>query len=277
MNIVVNADDLGISTIVNKEIEAAIKAGIISSSTIIANGPAVQDAVELAKKYPNISFGIHLNIVEFKPLTNSKIFSIHNLLDDSGNFIEGAIYQVKLTRELIVAIEEEFDAQISFLKNQGVPISHIDSHQHTHTIWGLKNVMIKLIQKHKINKIRRPMIISRKMVRTEKRKMSIVFEKDIKHKSKRNIFLRAAAYYNGILKRYVWIIQMRRHAKLTDFFVDYRLAVFCASDIKKYVKNGTLELMCHPGHEMYAPENILLWNKEIYKLYKFLLISYLKL
>ena len=87
--LIINADDLGISKDVNKQIEECIHIGCITSSSLMANGPAFEDGIRIAKQYPQISVGVHLNIVEFTPLTNADIFRKHGVLDSEGAFIEG--------------------------------------------------------------------------------------------------------------------------------------------------------------------------------------------
>ena len=68
--LIINSDDLGMSCEVNKQIEDCIRLGCITSSTLMANAPAFDGGVRIAKQYPQISVGVHLNIIEFAPLTN---------------------------------------------------------------------------------------------------------------------------------------------------------------------------------------------------------------
>lgn len=277
MQFIINADDFGISHTVNVAIENAIKHNHITSSTIIANGPAVDEAIKIAKKYPNISFGIHLNIIQFSPLSSRDTFNKYNLLDKNGEFIEGKIFQTKLSKELLSAIKNEFESQINFLISNGINISHIDSHQHTHTIWDLRNILIEIIKKYNIIRVRRPMIISRKMVNNEKCSLNITFGKDEIIKRKHNVLIRGIQYYRGVVKKLLWIYQIKKHASITNFFVDYRIAVNSSQEIKKWIKKGSIEIMCHPGHIAYEQENILIYERAIDKLYNYKSISYLDL
>ena len=86
--IIINADDLGYSLWVNGEIERCIVSGVVTSSTLMANAPGFKDGVRIAKQYPHISIGVHLNLVEFAPLTNLEIFRKHGIVGGDGNFIE---------------------------------------------------------------------------------------------------------------------------------------------------------------------------------------------
>ena len=74
IKVIINADDLGISLDVNRRIEECINMGVVSSTTLLVNAPAFDDGVRIAKQHTQVSVGIHLNLIEFAPLTNSDVF-----------------------------------------------------------------------------------------------------------------------------------------------------------------------------------------------------------
>ncbi len=170
LSFIVNADDLGYSHEVNVAIEKCLAAGVITSSTIIANGPAFDEAVSIAKRYPGISYGAHLNATEFRPLSGAPLGQI--MCD--GEF-DRAIRKVRLTRETIAAISVEFDTQIARIKNAGLSVSHIDSHHHIHTVRALFLTTIAAAWKHNVRYVRPTRNIFKKgekvtpMLRTKKR------------------------------------------------------------------------------------------------------------
>lgn len=125
-NLIINADDFGLSHSVNKCILKAFHNGLITQVSLMAVGHAVDEAIEMALDY-NIPCGIHLAIVcefdtfPFKPLTSmpvslasSKYF--HN---DLKAFIHNADPQ---------EVEVELISQIEFLKGRGIKPLHFDSH-----------------------------------------------------------------------------------------------------------------------------------------------------
>ena len=65
--VIVNADDLGINHVVNDAIFDLMARSRVTSATLIANGPAIDDAVRGAREFSFVSFGIHLNLAEFEP------------------------------------------------------------------------------------------------------------------------------------------------------------------------------------------------------------------
>jgi len=131
VKIIVNADDLGVSRQVNEAIFDVIAAGRITSATLIANGPAVSDAARRVGQWPECSFGVHLNLTEFRPLSRE---AASLLTTASGAMSRRNIERARLTPTLLRAVYEEFRRQIQTLLELGVPISHIDSHHHCHTI-----------------------------------------------------------------------------------------------------------------------------------------------
>ena len=136
--IIINADDLGMSGTVNREIESCIQKGLITSTTIMANMPDFEGARKLYETYKDaISFGWHMNLTEGEPLTKSQA------LLDFGYFVETkdgvrmngmAFWKQKFFPKTIrEEIKKELRAQIGKIRDNGIRLSHADSHQHIHT------------------------------------------------------------------------------------------------------------------------------------------------
>ena len=68
--LIVNADDFGMSRSVNRGVIRAHAEGIVTSTTLLANGASFDDAVALAHAHPGIRVGVHLNVVEGRPLAS---------------------------------------------------------------------------------------------------------------------------------------------------------------------------------------------------------------
>ena len=61
--LVVNADDVGFTPDVNEGIVEAHRDGILTATTLMANGDAFDDAVKLARAVPSLDVGCHLVLV----------------------------------------------------------------------------------------------------------------------------------------------------------------------------------------------------------------------
>jgi predicted glycoside hydrolase/deacetylase ChbG (UPF0249 family) len=144
VSFIVNADDLGGSESINSAIFAGIADGVVSSATIMATGPAVESAIRSTKDFPNASFGVHLNLTDHRPLTANP--ALAPLLVADGGFAHRAIFNVRWTKRLVDAVVEEWSAQVARVRREGVPVSHLDSHEHVHTIPGLF-VALKRVQR----------------------------------------------------------------------------------------------------------------------------------
>ena len=123
MLIIINADDLGLSTAVNEAIFDLMERGHITSSSLFANAPATEEAIIESRQHKNRSFGVHLNVTAFRPLTRSAALS--PILDNSGWFTN-SIRLTPITSQLREAIFQEWSAQIERLLAMGLTPSHIE-------------------------------------------------------------------------------------------------------------------------------------------------------
>jgi len=130
--LIVNADDFGFTSGVNRAIVEAHQRGVVSSSTLMANGSAFAQAAELAKTLPNLSIGCHVVLIDGQPVLDS-----HNIptLTDSGRFRDGLkrfAMRALAGRINPQEIAAEVSAQICRIQAAGIRPSHVDSHKHTH-------------------------------------------------------------------------------------------------------------------------------------------------
>lgn len=128
--VIVNADDFGQSSLVNRAIVTCFREQLISSATIMANMPAFDEACELAlTNRLTRRIGIHLNLTEGRPLL-PEVRDNSTLCDSSGYF--------RRTRPRLLSksdrahIAAEISAQIAKCRTAGLPLTHADSHQHVH-------------------------------------------------------------------------------------------------------------------------------------------------
>lgn len=149
VRLLVHADDLGMSHQVNEAIFAAIEAGRVSSASILANGPAVEEAAARARAFPRASFGVHLNLTEFPPLTADP--ALRFLLGPDGAFAgrrdllcrSATVHHPKVFGALV----REWVAQVTRVRQLGVPVTHLDSHNHAHLVVQMVGVL-KAVQVH---------------------------------------------------------------------------------------------------------------------------------
>src|SRR5258707_593804 len=152
MKIIINADDLGVSAEVNEAIFALIAEGRVTSATLLANGPAVTEAARRLREFPRCSFGAHLNLSDFRPLTSHP--GLRPILAEDGCFAGNRVREIPLRLPVRLGILQEWSAQVERLQGLGVPLSHFDSHYHTHTLPQLFPVMKRIQRRFGFRKVR---------------------------------------------------------------------------------------------------------------------------
>jgi hopanoid biosynthesis associated protein HpnK len=134
--LIVNADDFGLTAGVNRAIAEAHTHGIVTSATLMATGPAFEDAVRLAKQVPRLSVGCHTLLIDGEPvLDGARLPTIASNHSGKARFRDGlkSFAARALTGRLNPdEIEAETTAQIRKIQSAGITVSHLDSHKHTH-------------------------------------------------------------------------------------------------------------------------------------------------
>lgn len=154
--LIVNADDFGLD---DETVDWTIKGfdlGKISSATIMAGMPETARAVEYAKAHPQFSFGVHLCLVDEKPISDPK---------DIPSMVDPSTGRLWLTRQFILRnfaglvsvddIQREMSAQIDALRALGLKISHLDGHGHNHRLPQSLKALERVMSDYGIRKVRR--------------------------------------------------------------------------------------------------------------------------
>jgi predicted glycoside hydrolase/deacetylase ChbG (UPF0249 family) len=129
---IINADDFGYSSSVNTAILQSFDEGLVSSTTVMANMPAFGEACALAHERDLLSHvGAHIVLTEGQPLTE-QILRCRRFCDPDGYFSRRGGKAFWLTRAERNAVALEVRAQIERCRNQGLPLTHLDSHHHSH-------------------------------------------------------------------------------------------------------------------------------------------------
>lgn len=280
MKVIINADDFGYNSVINHSIEVAIKSQKISSSTIMANAPAFDEAVTIAKQYSHISYGVHLNIIEFKPLTDAELFHHYKLTDDNGCFIEGAALGLpEYPEELKDAIKREWRTQINKVKQSGINISHFDSHQHTHAINALQDVMIDLMKEFGVHRLRRQGYSSIARMLRERNYSHPRYDKsNAVPPPKRSLPYRILNHILLLpLSHRKWVNGMKDIAVMTDELMSYQTFVQDIKFQRSRLKYKTIELECHPGLMPNMEETNMLMRDELRNKVNYELINYWQL
>ena len=156
--LIVNADDLGADEARNEGIFEAILAGVVTSASILPNGPALGHALEGIRSQDllKVSFAAHLNLSEGRPLAGG----LSRLAGPDGNFLgKAAAHRLLMTAgdaALEGEIAQECGLQIRRLLDAGIDVTHVDGHQHVHVFPAVLQAVTAAAKGLGIRKMRIP-------------------------------------------------------------------------------------------------------------------------
>jgi chitin disaccharide deacetylase len=243
-NLIVNADDLGWTEGVNRGILEAFHRGIVTSTSLLANGEAFAAAVKAAKSAPGLGVGVHLNLSDGAPVADRE--TVMSLLNDDGNFAGGpeSLLLKRARRGLVLdEVEEEWDAQIQKLRDTGIRPTHLDGHKHVHMLPGLFEIALRLAKKHGIEAIR---------VSLEESSLRAALSSGAKHRS--GVVMRQGVQARGLklLARDAREQAARAGIATADYFCGIaQTGELTREGIERLLEilpEGTTEFMCHPGY-----------------------------
>ena len=155
--LIINADDFGLCEEVNEGVVRAHDHGLVTSASLLPTGEAFAQAVELARARPDLDLGVHLALTATRPVSPPE--TIPSLVTPDGAFLPSwrAFLWRYVTRSLRSdEIERELRAQLEKVKQTGLPVSHLDGHQHLHMLPGLLPIVTRLAAEYGVRALRYP-------------------------------------------------------------------------------------------------------------------------
>ncbi len=156
--LILNADDFGLTTGVNRAIIELHRAGFLTSATLMAKAAATDEAIEFARSAPSLGVGCHVVLVDGEPALSTH--ELPTLVDSStGRFhpkLGAFLKRLAKGRIRSAEIEAETASQIALLQNRGLRLTHIDTHKHTHMFPAVLRPVLRAAQAAGIRAIRNP-------------------------------------------------------------------------------------------------------------------------
>lgn len=153
--LVVNADDFGLCRQINTGILQAHQQGIVTATSLMAVGKAFAHAIDCCHSAPTLDMGVHLTAVAARPLLSR----CSSLTDTDGSFHASAgAFTRRWLRGAIrrADLQAEWSAQIERILDEGIRLTHLDSHQHLHILPGLTDLCQQLARRFHIPCVRVP-------------------------------------------------------------------------------------------------------------------------
>lgn len=169
--LIVNADDFGYTSGVNRAIVEGHTRGLVTSSTLMANGAAFAEAVQLAGSVPKLSVGCHVVLIDGDPVLDAcRVPSLvsrnspstaHNGTRGSTTApfrggLKGFAARALAGRINAEEVTAEAAAQIRKLQAAGIAVSHLDTHKHTHLFPRILRPLLRAARDCGVRALRNP-------------------------------------------------------------------------------------------------------------------------
>jgi chitin disaccharide deacetylase len=131
--LIVTADDFGAALEVNDAVEAAHRDGILTAASLMVAGAAAADAVRRARRMPSLRVGLHLVLVEGRPVLPAA--AVSHLVNSDGTLRSDLAALGTLIACSAAARRElanEITAQFEAFQATGLPLDHCNAHKHFH-------------------------------------------------------------------------------------------------------------------------------------------------
>jgi predicted glycoside hydrolase/deacetylase ChbG (UPF0249 family) len=239
--LVVNADDFGFTRDVNQGIVEAHQRGILTATTLMANGQAFDDAVRLARENPWLDIGAHLVLVGGPALSTP-----------GRELPAGIPHLLAAIAARRIRIYDELWAQVRRILDAGIRLTHLDTHKHTHLAPPVLNAVARIAEETGTPWVRRPFDLPLTAARG-----GAPWLKRVTSDSLRVV----RARFHRVLTQH--------HCRTTDHFAGFQITGrFQARELVALIRalpEGSTELMCHPGHatsELRAARTRLIESRE---------------
>lgn len=218
LQLIVNGDDFGFTPDVNEGIVEAHRNGILTATTLMANGAAFEHAVALARETPSLDVGCHLVLVQGR-----------SVLDPARDLPPTLPELVRALIERKLPVYEELSAQVRKIARAGIRPTHLDTHKHTHLLPPVLDALARVAHEFRIPWVRRPFDFGIDSgARIVKSAVSLGM------RITRPAFTRALG-----------------ELKTTDYFTGFQITGSLDShrliDTLERLPEGLTEFMCHPG------------------------------
>ena len=240
--LIINADDFGLTPGINRAIIELHQAGVLTSATLMATGPAFEDAVALALANPTLGVGCHLVLVDGMPISHAE--SSPTLLGGDGKTFRSSAmdFAQAALRGTIEPedIAKETLAQIQKLQRAGIDVTHIDSHKHTHLFPSVAGTVFHIANRCGVPAMRNPI---------EPR-----WSSSMAPALSRRLWLRV--FENFALP----FQKLTREARSSELIPDGTLGMAATGTVNAEIlrrildclianhPDSTFELLCHPGY-----------------------------
>jgi chitin disaccharide deacetylase len=231
--LVVNADDFGVSPGVSRGIVRAHREGVVTSTSVLGNCDDLAGVCALLADVPELGVGVHLSLVGGRPVAHPS--RIPSLMGPDGAFRPRAqdFFASWMKGDADISeIELEFDCQIERILAAGLRPDHLNTHRHLGFVPAVGRALESVARRHRIPGIRSAV---------ERPTLAWLTEP-------------ARGIEASLLTGLAWLTRRRmgalRHGPQSWGFVEAgRLDEVRILEVLGRMGPGAHELICHPGEE----------------------------
>jgi hopanoid biosynthesis associated protein HpnK len=255
--LILNADDFGLTRGVNEGIIRAHREGVLTSATLMACGAAFDHAVALAKQNPRLGIGCHLVLVGGR--ATAPVEEISSLASKDSRLPESlGGFVTRLSAGMIrpTEIERELRAQILKIRTAGIEPTHLDTHKHTHAHPLVMRALSRVARELEIPRVRKPMENLRNSWESSRGERSAMLPELLSAAAARMV----APIFESAARKY--------GLQSPDHFLGLartgRLRPDALRRMIGSVREGSTEIMLHPGisdSELATIETRLSWQR----------------
>jgi hopanoid biosynthesis associated protein HpnK len=153
---------------VNAAVERAHSEGVLTAASLMMGAPAMEDAVARARRLPSLGVGLHLVLVEGRPLSDPA--AIPDLVTADGAFrtdmarLGADIFFRPAVRRQVAA---EIDAQFRVFAQTGLSLDHVNTHKHFHLHPTIQALILKIGRGYGMRAMRTPAEPRRVLIEVE--------------------------------------------------------------------------------------------------------------
>jgi chitin disaccharide deacetylase len=243
--LIINADDFGLTEGVNRAILEGHRDGVITSTTLMANGRQFTSAVQSAQSAPELSVGCHVVLVDGVPLLPNE--QVRSLVVERSNgtahlrqgFLELARdnFRHKIQRD---EVEAEATAQIRKLQSAGISVSHVDTHKHAHMLPSVCQAVLCAARACGVKAVRNPFVPLQPLAFAHLLRRPKLWTRYTEVK----VLRRHEAQFREIVAREGMMTTDGSFGVLVTGALDETLFEAIIGSIPE----GTWEFVCHPGY-----------------------------
>lgn len=156
--LVVTADDVGLARGMTRGALDAAARGIVTAVSVAPVGEGFEEAVAELRRHPDLDVGAHLVLVGERPLSPAS--EVRSLLGGDGRLLPGfgPFCRRYVVRGGIVLgeVRRELSRQLDRLLATGLPVRHLNSHQHLHAVPRVFDLVAELAVERGVPFVRVP-------------------------------------------------------------------------------------------------------------------------